>query len=248
MNPKLKAIFWDVDGTIADNEFKGHRLAFNKAFKHEALEWQWDDELYLKLLSVSGGANRIAEYADKIKLSLSSSQIRKIHNTKQNFYNEIVNSGLITLRYGVKRCMHQFKNSGISQYIVTTSSIKAVKPLLKTNNIYETINFDGFITSEDVNRSKPHPEAFLKAISLSGLANNEILVIEDSLNGLLAAQASGLKCMVTLSPWLKKPSKDHLTAFLVLNHLGSDKKAVEFFKGQPSKNKIIDLEYLLDIF
>tara|TARA_B100000965_G_C18971422_1_gene489907 strand:- start:46 stop:237 length:192 start_codon:yes stop_codon:yes gene_type:complete len=59
---KLKAVFWDVDGTIADTELCGHRVAFNLAFKDYDLDWNWNETKYLELLKTSGGLNRIIEY------------------------------------------------------------------------------------------------------------------------------------------------------------------------------------------
>ena len=47
---ELKAVFWDVDGTLADTEFLGHRIAFNKSFKEFDLNWHWDSSIYLDLL------------------------------------------------------------------------------------------------------------------------------------------------------------------------------------------------------
>ena len=44
------ALLWDVDGTLAETEIQGHRLAFNSAFAEAGLAWQWDLATYLKLL------------------------------------------------------------------------------------------------------------------------------------------------------------------------------------------------------
>ena len=41
---KLKAVFWDVDGTLADSEMEGHRSAYNAAFMEEGLEWHWSED------------------------------------------------------------------------------------------------------------------------------------------------------------------------------------------------------------
>ena len=50
----IKAIIFDVDGTLADTE-NGHRKSFNKAFAESGLDWNWDVALYDKLLKVTGG-------------------------------------------------------------------------------------------------------------------------------------------------------------------------------------------------
>ena len=71
---KLKAVFWDVDGTIADTELCGHRVAFNLAFKDFELDWIWDETKYLVLLKISGGFNRIIHYRNEIHSELSDSR------------------------------------------------------------------------------------------------------------------------------------------------------------------------------
>ncbi|MEW8382931.1 MAG: HAD family hydrolase, partial [Candidatus Thiodiazotropha taylori] len=52
---ELEALIFDVDGTLADTERDGHRVAFNLAFKEAGLDWEWSVELYGKLLAVTGG-------------------------------------------------------------------------------------------------------------------------------------------------------------------------------------------------
>ena len=75
---ELKAVFWDVDGTIADTELCGHRVAFNLAFKDYDLDWSWNKKKYLELLRISGGLNRIIHYRNEIHSNLSDNQCSKI--------------------------------------------------------------------------------------------------------------------------------------------------------------------------
>ena len=56
---QLKAVIFDVDGTLAETERDGHRVAFNCAFKDAGLDWHWDEDLYGELLAVTGGKERI---------------------------------------------------------------------------------------------------------------------------------------------------------------------------------------------
>ncbi|MDE2366412.1 MAG: HAD family hydrolase, partial [Betaproteobacteria bacterium] len=60
-NP-LRAVLFDVDGTLADTERDGHRVAFNDAFKELGLDWDWDVDLYGELLKITGGKERILHY------------------------------------------------------------------------------------------------------------------------------------------------------------------------------------------
>jgi len=58
----LSAVLFDVDGTLADTERDGHRIAFNQAFNEFQLDWEWDVDLYGVLLQITGGKERIRFY------------------------------------------------------------------------------------------------------------------------------------------------------------------------------------------
>lgn len=55
----LRALIFDVDGTLADTELAGHRVAFNGAFAEAGLPWFWDQDRYDELLQVAGGKERM---------------------------------------------------------------------------------------------------------------------------------------------------------------------------------------------
>ena len=59
----IKAIIFDVDGTLADTE-DAHRVAFNRAFAENNLDWNWDVVLYGKLLEVTGGKERLRYFIE----------------------------------------------------------------------------------------------------------------------------------------------------------------------------------------
>ncbi|WP_407079409.1 HAD family hydrolase, partial [Candidatus Venteria ishoeyi] len=63
---KLKALLFDVDGTLADTERDGHRVAFNQAFAEAGLDWHWSVEKYGDLLKVTGGKERMKLYLSEI--------------------------------------------------------------------------------------------------------------------------------------------------------------------------------------
>jgi len=60
----LEAVIFDVDGTLADTERDGHRVAFNRAFDEFGIDWYWSEPEYGELLAVTGGKERIRRYAE----------------------------------------------------------------------------------------------------------------------------------------------------------------------------------------
>ncbi len=217
---KLKSVFWDLDGTLADTELQCHRLAFNKAFDHLKLNWNWDVSSYIDLLQISGGRNRIKFYSDDHGYNISSTQIQQIHLLKQQYYNETLYTNSLKLRPGVNRLLQELYQLGVNQWIVTTSDINSVLPFIKLSiDNYKAI-FSGYITSNDVSSLKPDPEAYLLALKKSGSHFENSIVIEDSINGLESAKSANLKCIITMSPWLLNYDNSYDKADLVVDHLG----------------------------
>ena len=198
---KLKAVFWDVDGTIADTELCGHRISFNLAFKDFDLDWNWNESQYLDLLKISGGYNRILHYRNAINSDLTDSQCTKIQSRKRHHYKVLIQSGKIRVREGVLRLINELSNHDVAQFIVTTSGRDSLEPFLKTSLSSHINKFSGIITYEDVIKHKPAPDAYKLALQLSKKSEFNCIAIEDSLIGVQAAKAANLSCLLTLPPW-----------------------------------------------
>ena len=103
----LKAIIFDLNGTLANTEHDGHLKAFNEAFDYYELNWYWDSALYGVLLSVSGGKERLSfyinKYNPKLKWPLSEIDIVNIHNKKTEIFINKISAGFISLRIGVEK-------------------------------------------------------------------------------------------------------------------------------------------------
>ena len=87
----LSALLFDVDGTLADTERDGHRVAFNRAFAEAGLDWDWTPELYGRLLEVTGGKERIrhflaTELPDFRFAGDADAEIASLHKRKTHFY------------------------------------------------------------------------------------------------------------------------------------------------------------------
>lgn len=200
----LKALIFDVDGTLADTE-SVHRAAFNQAFADSGLDWLWDEETYCRLLQISGGKERILHYWREVQPGLVEltagtvlDTVEQIHGLKTSAYERLAQDGALCLRPGVMNLLTAAHNAGLMLAIATTTSPQNVGALLRRTMGAEWRQY--FQAIEDASTApnkKPHPQAYLQAMSRLQLQAPECMAFEDSFNGLSAASAAGLKTVVT---------------------------------------------------
>ena len=243
----LSAVFWDVDGTIADTELCGHRVAFNLAFKDFDLDWVWKEKKYLELLKISGGLNRIIHYRDEISSELTNDICSKIQSKKRFYYKELIHSGKIKVRNGVRRLIEEIANYDVQQFIVTTSGRDSLDPFLNSSLKPYLHFFSRIITYEDVVRHKPYPDAYNLAVELSGKSYNNCIAIEDSSIGVDAAMASNINCLLTLPPWSSDLEKVNKKANACVDRLGDKHHQSKLIYGNPLISNYVDVAYLTNI-
>jgi HAD superfamily hydrolase (TIGR01509 family) len=203
----LRALIWDVDGTVAETERDGHLVAFNLAFESLNLPWQWDDAHYGRLLGATGGFERLLlDMADRpgVPTSQPTREIlaREIHQRKNAIYADIVAKGGIPARPGVLRLMAECSAAGVMLAVATTTSRSNVLALFSSllGPLWRS-RFAAVVCAEDAPRKKPHPEAYLLALQTLGVQPSEAFALEDSPNGLAAARAAGIACGITRSAY-----------------------------------------------
>ncbi len=203
---KLKCILFDVDGTMADTERDGHRVAFNLAFQEKGLDWHWSEELYGQLLKVTGGKERMNYYqTDFLKQNiLTNEEIKDLHAIKTKHYIQLLESGKIPLRKGVKKLINQAKAEKIKLAISTTTTPINVTALLRANLGKQAESLFKVIAAGDiVANKKPAPDIYLYALEKLNLKAGDCIAIEDSEAGLQSAVQAGLKTIVTINQYTK---------------------------------------------
>lgn len=200
----IQALLWDVDGTLAETERDGHRVAFNQAFAALGLPWQWDEARYGELLRVAGGRERIladmATRGDAPPPSERETLARQLHRRKNEFYAELVAGGGIALRPGVRELIDEAASRGLRQAITTTTSRANVDALLSRHlGAGWARLFPVVVCGEDVAAKKPDPEVYLRALTALSLGPLATLAIEDSYGGARAARAADVPVAVTRS-------------------------------------------------
>jgi HAD superfamily hydrolase (TIGR01509 family) len=202
----IKAILWDVDGTLAETERDGHLVAFNEAFEALGLPWRWSEERYGELLAVAGGRERLVHDMQAHQGRAPTDPHRRhalaerVHKVKNEFYARIVASGQVPLREGVGELLEECGRAGVRMGIVTTTSRSNVEALLRTHlgKDWES-KFATVVCAREAPIKKPHPQAYLLALEALKLHPHESVAIEDAPAGVAAAQAAGIPVIVTHS-------------------------------------------------
>ena len=248
----LKALLFDVDGTLADTERDGHRVAFNRAFAEAGMDWHWGESLYGKLLKVSGGKERLRYYINKWKPELPpgidpGELIIALHRAKTHHYLELMSAGLIPLRPGVERLLREAKAQGVRLAIATTTTPENVTGLLGATLGEQSVGwFDAIAAGDCVTQKKPAPDIYLHALDLLGLGADECLALEDSDNGLKSSLGSGVKTVVTVNGYTA--TQDFTGAAIVLCQLGEPGSRFEVLAGDAGSASYVDLAFLRSLF
>jgi len=178
------AVIFDMDGVIVDSEpvFK----ALNKEL-FQTLNITVPEDIQSQF--VGGSAYRkwrlIKEHCGLTQtLEELISYQRRFFQTKEILFEELLFSG-------VRHLLERLKSNNIPMALASSSDKERI------NKVIEQCNLFGFfkvvVSGEEFEESKPDPEIFLHTASKLGIEPKKCIVIEDSLNGLTAADRAGMK-------------------------------------------------------
>lgn len=242
----LQALLFDVDGTLAETERDGHRPAYNATFAEFGLDWVWDEATYGELLAVTGGKERLRFYLERYRPDQAGRDdldelIAAVYAAKTARYQQLLASGAIGLRPGVRRLITEAREAGVSLAVTTTTSPGNVTGLLEHALAPGSSEWFAVIAAGDVvPTKKPAPDIYLWALAELGFSADECLVIEDSAVGLRAACAAGLATVITVNDYTAE--EDFTGAVAVLSDLGEPDAPAR--RLDASAEVVVDLEVL----
>jgi len=244
----LSALIFDVDGTLAETERDGHRVAFNAAFRDAGLDWHWDVATYGELLAVTGGKERMLHYLERHRggaaaLPDAAARIASVHATKTRHFADLVAAGRLPLRPGVARLVAAARAAGIRLAIATTTTPGNVDALLRHGLAEDAPSWFEVIAAGDVvPRKKPAPDVYRYALERLGVPPSACVAFEDSANGLRASLGAGIATVVTRGGYTR--DEDFAGATSVLECLGDPGVPAGHVAGAAPRGAFVTLDDL----
>src|SRR5699024_8366351 len=109
-------------------------------------------------------------------------------------FDYIVEKEEIRIMPGVHELLDALDQRTIKKCIASSSSLSKIEKFLNMTNL--TNRFDFYMSGEEVENGKPHPDIFIEACNRAGINKKDALILEDSMNGLRAAKNASIKCVL----------------------------------------------------
>jgi len=214
----LKALLWDVDGTLAETERDGHLRAFNQAFETARVPWRWSEQRYGELLQVAGGRERLLHDMQTCGHGPTDpgergALIERLHHLKNQYYADLVALGNLPLRAGVRELLDDCAQAGLPLAIVTTTSRSNIDVLLGTQlGTGWAARFSSIVSAQEAPLKKPNPQAYLMALQALRIRPQEAVAMEDAPAGVGATHAAGIPLIITRSFYFPDTSAENALA------------------------------------
>ena len=183
--PMKKYILFDNDGVLVHTEplyFKANIRTLKEFFDVD-LEF----EEYMKIMSEG-----TTVWQKALNKGFAQEKIDIARNQRNKYYQEYLKSENILISGVIEVLKELSKNYKMG--IVTTSRRVDFEIIHKDLGIVDFMDF--VLCEEDYEFAKPHPQPYLKGLSIFGANKDEAIVIEDSTRGLTAAYKAGIECVI----------------------------------------------------
>ncbi len=204
----IQTVIFDMDGVIVDTE-PVHHYAYQQHFK--ALNIDVSPEMY-----TSFTGNSTKNIYERLKGIFNLEQeVQTLVETKRDLFNDAFdNKEDLYLLEGVEDLIKELYSNGMQLVLASSSANVTIERIFNRFNLHQYFSYK--VSGEDFPKSKPHPAIFLKAAELAQTPVINCIVIEDSTNGIKAANAANIFCIGYKS--LHSQLQDYTSADMVINH------------------------------
>ena len=247
----MEVLIFDVDGTLADTERNGHRIAFNRAFKDANLDWDWTPDLYGELLKVTGGKERIRHYLNEFNTSFEKPEkfndfVVQLHAAKTEYFTTMLKEGKLPLRQGVQRLINEAREADMRLAIATTTTLANITALLEHAFDTDAQSWFELVAAGDIVPSKkPAPDIYDYVLEKMKVKAKQCIAFEDSYNGNQSSVGAGIPTVITYNGYTH--DDDFTGAALVVDQLGDPGQPFTVRSGESHGASYVDLAMLKEI-
>ena len=186
MTQPVRAVLWDLDGTLVDSG-DYHWRAWRDTMRDEGVDLTYEQFL------ASFGQRNDRILSNWLGAAADPSRIVRIGDAKEALYRKIARSEGLTVLPGAREWVTRLHDEGWRQAIASSAPRENVEVMIEVVGIRELI--DAFVSAEDVTRGKPEPDVFLAAASRLDVPAARCIVVEDAAAGIEAARRAGMRCI-----------------------------------------------------
>jgi len=181
----LKAIIFDLDGTLVDS-LPYHYESWSIFFKNNNLE----ETYFSKILKEYKGGGTLELMSSVFGNSYSKKELKKMSEDKEVIFRDIYKNNIRPIK-GLINFLDNLKENNILLAIGSNATTKNV--LMTIEELGITNYFSSIICGDKVSKGKPDPEMFITTLSNLKVSKDECIVFEDSIEGVAAAKKADIK-------------------------------------------------------
>lgn len=178
----IKAILWDLDGTIADS------TALHFQAWHATMHRHGVDLSYQQFID-NYGRNNAEILAEHFGVD-ASAMIEQVALEKERTFRDLITPGAIQPLLGVLDWLDMFRRHGLLQVIGSSGPTANIAAIVHTMGIADY--FLALVSGTHLPKGKPDPAIFQRCAAVAGVDPAECVVIEDSIHGIEAAHSAGM--------------------------------------------------------
>ncbi|MGD9131345.1 MAG: HAD family phosphatase [Candidatus Bathyarchaeota archaeon] len=218
----IKAVIFDWDGTLADTK-EAVVQSFQKVLGEAGCRVS---DTFIERRMGIGTKKTIIEAFRERHMRLDVSTLEKLANEKIRIQAELTQ--IVRLFDGVAELLEALQGK-TKIALATMSNRKVVDKLLPAKKIERY--FDVVVTADEIDKPKPNPEVFLVSAAKLEVKPEDCVVVEDSVFGVRAAKAAGMKCIAVSSGAYSREELEEENPDLMIDSLVEKERVSSFVFG-----------------